>query len=97
MGELGLGADVVNVSGDVRVLSLYAGTLHLRSVSGNVAVGVGEGVELRVDVQTMTGRVHSEIPLDDAAAGGDTGKKAEVTVRTVTGDVAVERALVPVA
>ena len=97
LGELGLGADVVNVSGDVRVLSLYAGTLHLRSVSGNVAVGVGEGVELRVDVQTMTGRVHSEIPLDDVPAGGDTGKKAEVTVRTVTGDVAVERALVPVA
>ena len=44
------------------------GTLHVRSVSGDVAVGVVEGVDLHVDVETMSGSVHSDIPLDDAPA-----------------------------
>ena len=96
LGELARGADVVNVSGDVRVLSLAEGTLRVRSVSGDVSVGVTEGVELHVDVQTMTGRVHSEIPIDDAPAREHSGRKADVTVRTVSGDVEMQRALVPV-
>ncbi len=79
LGELARGADVVNVSGDVRVLSLAEGTLRVRSVSGDVSVGVAEGVELHVDVQTMTGRVHSEIPIDDAPAREHSGRKADVT------------------
>ena len=96
LGELTRGADVVNVSGDVRVLSLSEGSLRVRSVSGDVSVGVAEGVELHVDVQTMSGRVHSEIPIDDAPARGHTGRKADVTVSTVSGDVEMQRALVPV-
>jgi DUF4097 and DUF4098 domain-containing protein YvlB len=97
LGELDNGADVTNVSGDVRVLSLSEGTLRVRSVSGDVAVGVAEGVELHVDAETMSGRVHSDIPLDDAPARGHSGKRAEVSVRTVSGDIEMERALAPVA
>jgi DUF4097 and DUF4098 domain-containing protein YvlB len=98
LGELDSGADVVNVSGNVRVLSLRAGTLRVRSVSGDVTVGVAEGVDLHVDVETMSGRVHSAIPLDDVPAQGHTGKSAELSVRTVSGDIEMERAaLAPVA
>lgn len=96
LGELARGADVVNVSGDVRVLSLAEGTFRVRSVSGDVAVGVAEGVELHVDVKTMSGRVHSEIPIDEAPGREHTGRKAEVSVSTVSGDVEMLRALVPV-
>ena len=42
----------INVSGDVRVLVLGEGTLHVRSVSGDVLVGVAKGVDLHVDVET---------------------------------------------
>ena len=66
LGELSHGARIMNVSGDVRVLSVDRGTLHVRSVSGDVSVGVAEGVDLHVDVETMSGAVNSEIPLDDA-------------------------------
>ncbi len=97
LGELDGGAEIVNMSGDVRVLSLSAGTVRVRSVSGGVSVGVAEGVELHVDVQTMSGRVHSDIQLDDAPVPGHTGRRAELSVRTVSGDIEMERAVVPVA
>ena len=40
LGELTQGAKIINVSGDVRVLALGEGALHVRSVSGDVSVGV---------------------------------------------------------
>ena len=98
LGELACGANVVNVSGDVRVLALSQGSLHVRSVSGDVAVGVAEGVDLHVDVETMSGRVHSAIPLDDQpGAATRPGKKADVSVRNVSGNIEIERALEQVA
>ena len=70
LGELARGARVVNVSGNVRVLALGEGALHVRSVSGNVAVGVAKGVDLHVDVETVSGSVHSDIPLDERRRPG---------------------------
>ena len=70
LGELAHGARVMNVSGNVRVLALGEGTLKVRSVSGDVAVGVAKGVDLHVDVETASGLVHSEIPLDDVPPRG---------------------------
>ena len=70
LGELSHGARIANVSGDVRVLALGEGSLRVRSVSGNVSVGIAEGVDLHVDVETLSGSVHSDIPLDDAPGSG---------------------------
>jgi DUF4097 and DUF4098 domain-containing protein YvlB len=97
LGELTHGARVTNVSGDVRVLAIDEGALHVRSVSGSVLVGVSAGVDLHVDVETMSGQVRSDIPLDDAPRS--TGKDAlvELSVRSVSGDVEIERALEQVA
>ena len=60
----------MNVSGNVRVLALGEGTLHVRSVSGDVAVGVVKGVDLHVDVETASGMVHSDIALTACAGPG---------------------------
>ncbi len=97
LGELAHGARVSNVSGDVRVLALGEGTLHVRSVSGNVSVGIANGVELHVDVETVSGAVLSDIPIE--AAPGPTRREArvELRVRSVSGNVAIERALEQVA
>jgi DUF4097 and DUF4098 domain-containing protein YvlB len=93
LGALAAGARVVSVSGDVRVLALEEGELHVRLVSGNVAVGVAEGVDLHVDAETMSGHVHSDIPLDDAPRQGRRGTTADITVRSVSGGIEIERAL----
>jgi DUF4097 and DUF4098 domain-containing protein YvlB len=93
LGELARGARVVNVSGNVRVLALGQGTLHVRSVSGDVAVGVVKGVDLHVDVETMSGTVHSDIQLNDTPAqGGRPETRVDLSVRSVSGNVEIGRA-----
>jgi DUF4097 and DUF4098 domain-containing protein YvlB len=97
LGELADGARVTNVSGDVRVLAIDEGTLHVRSVSGSVSVGVVTGVDLHVDVETMSGQVRSEIPLEDTPASPRRDALVELSVRSVSGNVEIERALEHVA
>jgi hypothetical protein len=96
LGELGHGAKVANVSGNVRVLCLGEGSLLVRSVSGDVAVGVPAGVDLFVDVATM-GSFHSDIPIEDTPAAGGSGVKVDLSVSSVSGNVEIERALEHVA
>jgi DUF4097 and DUF4098 domain-containing protein YvlB len=97
LGDLANGARVQNVSGDVRVLALGEGTLHVRSVSGSVSVGIVKDVELHVDVETMSGEVRSDIPLSESPGTRRAGNRVDVSVRSVSGDVEIERALEQVA
>ena len=97
LGELSHGARIANVSGDVRILALGEGTLSIRSVSGNVSVGIVEGVDLHVDVETLSGTVHSDIPLDDAPRPGRRDAQVDLSVRSVSGNVEIAKALEQVA
>jgi len=97
LGALSHGARIVNVSGDVRILSVDEGTLHVRSVSGNVSVGVAKGVDLHVDVETLSGAVSSEIPLDETPGPARQETRVDLSVRSVSGDVDIARALEQIA
>ncbi len=97
LGELAHGAKIVNVSGDVRVLALGEGTLHVRSVSGDVSVGVARGVDLHVDVETMSGSVSSDIPLGDRPGPARHDARVELSVRSVSGNVQIAPAFEQVA
>jgi hypothetical protein len=98
LGELAHGAQVINVSGNVRVLALGEGALKVRSVSGNVAIDVAKGIDLHVDVETATGSVHSDIPLDNLPpAGARPEARVDLSVRSVSGNIEIGRALEQVA
>jgi len=98
LGELAAGAEVKNVSGNVRVLAAGEGTLKVHSVSGDIAVGVAKGVDLHVDVETASGIVYSDIPLSNApAATGRPTARLDLSVRSVSGNVEIGRALEHVA
>jgi DUF4097 and DUF4098 domain-containing protein YvlB len=98
LGELAQGALVTNVSGNVRVLALGEGALKVRSVSGDVAVGVAKGVDLHVDVETASGSVHSDIPLDNMPSPGARPEtRVDLSVRSVSGNIEIGRALEQVA
>jgi|HubBroStandDraft_1064217.scaffolds.fasta_scaffold71293_2 hypothetical protein len=95
LGALHGDATVGTVSGNIRVGSQHRGRVQVRTVSGDVIVGIAEGITLRVDVDSISGRVRSEIPIGDAPPGEDAPPTVGVVVRTVSGDVALERAVVP--
>jgi DUF4097 and DUF4098 domain-containing protein YvlB len=94
LGDVSGDLSVVGVSGDVTVLSLARGRAHLRSVSGQVDVGIARGVALSVDAESMSGTVHSDIALSDVPDGdGGPGREptVDLTVRSVSGNIAVTR------
>jgi hypothetical protein len=92
LGDVAGDLSVIAVSGDIHVLSIARGRAQLRSVSGAVEAGVARGVALHVDAESMSGSVHSDIPLNDAPGQSGDESKVELTVRTVSGNILVTRA-----
>jgi DUF4097 and DUF4098 domain-containing protein YvlB len=79
------------VSGDIDLAAVARGDVEVRSVSGDVTVGVRQGSRVHVDVTTVSGDLKSDLDLNDAPAGGD-GPMVEIKGRTVSGDLRVRRA-----
>ena len=65
LGDVAGDLKVVVVSGRIQVLSLTEGNAHIRSVSGKIDVGIARGATLRVDAESISGTVHSDIPLNE--------------------------------
>jgi DUF4097 and DUF4098 domain-containing protein YvlB len=76
-------------SGEARLAAVY-GDVDMASGSGPLSVGLPAGVTARLDVQTGSGRVSSELPVGDKPA--DVSASIAVRARTGSGDVAIRRA-----
>jgi hypothetical protein len=79
------------VSGDQELGSVREGSVSMRSVSGNIKVGIRRGSRLHVDARSLSGDTESEVELD-GAPGDDEGPLVELRVNSVSGDVRVVRA-----
>jgi DUF4097 and DUF4098 domain-containing protein YvlB len=93
LGDVEGDASVVGVSGSVQVLSCSSGRLHVRSVSGDISVGIPRGVSLSVDAGSLSGSVRSDIPLGDEPPSGRATPDVVLAARSVSGDVVLERAV----
>ncbi len=91
-GVVERGGSVAAVSGDVDVDALASGALSVRSVSGDVTLGVPEGTRVHVDVTTVSGDLKSDVALSDEPGGEGDGPLVEISGRTVSGDLRVRRA-----
>ena len=87
------GGAAAAVSGDIELGAVREGSVSVRSVSGDVTVGVAPGSRVHVDVSTVSGDLNSEIDLTDSAAGGE-GPLVDVRGKTVSGDLRLRRATV---
>jgi DUF4097 and DUF4098 domain-containing protein YvlB len=91
LGDVSGNVRVVAVSGRVQVLSVTEGSMHARSVSGKIEVGVARGATLSVDAESMSGRVHSDIPLQDGPGAAHDHPRISLTLRSVAGDLLITR------
>jgi hypothetical protein len=76
-------------SGDLRIDAVF-GDVDLGAGSGTITLGLPSGVSARLDVTSGSGRVHSDLPIEDQPVGN----RGSITVRTRTGsgDVRLFRA-----
>lgn len=76
-------------SGDARIGAAW-GDVDFTAGSGQVSVGLPEGVSARLDVTSGSGRVHSELPIEDRQT--DSSKAITIRARTGSGDIRLFRA-----
>lgn len=93
LGQTAGDATIAAISGDVRIASYSSGRMRARSVSGKVEVGIPPGLTVAIDAESISGKLRSDIALDDRpGAGSDTGPVVSVEAHSVSGDVVIRRA-----
>lgn len=86
---------VTTASGDVHIDRATGGRIGVRSVSGDVSVGVVPGLKVWLDLSSASGRMESHLdtePLDTATGADDGPAQLTVSLRTVSGDQRILRA-----
>lgn len=87
--SLGSDARLRTVSGDVAVRELIGGEVDVASTSGDVQLRVTAGLQIHLDVSSVSGELRSDL-------GGGDGSTAEVDLwlraRSVSGDITISRA-----
>ncbi len=88
VGRALAGVSIGSASGDVEIGAVESGAIRLQSVSGDVRVGVREGLRVWIDASSVSGSISSDLPTEDAPpADGDA--ELEIRARTVSGDVRI--------
>jgi hypothetical protein len=80
------------VSGDQRIGSIREGQINVQSVSGDVRIGVRRGTRLRIDANSTSGDVSSDLDVKDTPSEGSSGTEARLAAKTVSGDIEITRA-----
>lgn len=85
------GVSLGSASGDLEIGSVESGEIRVQSVSGDVRVGVREGLRVWIDASSVSGSIASELPAEDGPPADGTAA-LEIRARTVSGDVRIAAA-----
>lgn len=77
-------------SGDQQVGRAQSGRISCQTASGDVHIGIADGVPAWLDVHSLTGSVHSALGQSEPPAEGE--GSVEVRANSVSGDIALVRA-----
>jgi putative adhesin len=90
VGSGGSSVQVATASGDVTIDAISHGEATLRSVSGDVQVGVERGTKVWLDLSSVSGDTRSDLDMSDGPGEGEAA--LELRASTVSGDVHVRSA-----
>ena len=77
-------------SGDVRIDRCDGDAIDVKTVSGNIQLGLPAGIRVDPDIATLSGR--TRMPTPRPAVAGDTPRRnVRVRLRAVSGDITIER------
>jgi len=88
--EVARDVTVTSASGDVHVASVTEGKVELKSISGDLIVGVRRGSRVWMDVKTVTGDARSDLDADTGDDGE--GPLVELKATAMSGDIRIVRA-----
>jgi len=88
LGEASGDVVIKSASGDVSVSRFDGSWLDVKSLSGDVTIGVTPGRRFEVEFQTLSGDVRTDFPV---SSGGD-GGTGRLNLKTVSGDIVVKGA-----
>lgn len=80
---------IQSASGDVRIERCLGDEIDLRSVSGDLQLGLPGGIRLDANFNSLSGGIR--LPEDRSEAGGDDRRRVRMSARTVSGDIRIER------
>jgi DUF4097 and DUF4098 domain-containing protein YvlB len=80
---------VGSTSGDVRIAQCGGSDIAVRSISGDVRIGLPSGIRVEADISTLSGRAF--LPEPAPAADRRDRRAVCLNLRTVSGDIRVER------
>lgn len=89
VGEADGSVQVNTMSGDLQIRSLGGPSAELRSLSGDIEVGVPQGRGVYLDLSSLNGDVRSDLESGTTPQGGP---DLDLVASTVSGDVRVRRA-----
>lgn len=92
IGYAGGNVSATTASGDVLVRKGVRGVYKIRTVSGEVSVGVAKGAGVWLDLNSTSGRTRSDLAVGDTpVAVGE--PDLNLQIRTVSGDIEVVRSM----
>ena len=84
-------ATISTASGDQRIEAVSAGKVDLKSMSGDIKIGIRQGSNVWVDARAMSGDLSSEVTLGDEPPAED-APLVELRAVSMSGDIDVVRA-----
>jgi DUF4097 and DUF4098 domain-containing protein YvlB len=84
---LGLETDAETANGSIRIGEVTRGSVVLKTASGDLEVGIGEGRPAKLDLATGFGRVRNTLDVVDESAE----ESVAVQARTAYGDITIHR------
>lgn len=89
VGDAAASLHAVTASGDVTIGTARAGTLRIRTISGDTEIGVAAGTGVWLDLGSVSGRTRNDLSMSgDAPASG---ASLTVAVQSVSGDIHLYR------